>query len=125
MSGRPGPVVEVDTVALWRSINYRLFKTSKTAKEVADLLGFTPQVFSDIKAAATGTGGRRGHSRTYQPGSPIFLTICWWLAADPRTFQRIIRVPDGLAPASGPPAVDEDADPNPWPPLGEDRGGPT
>jgi hypothetical protein len=82
-------VVEIDTAKLWGAINYRLYRTSKTAKEVADLLGFTPQVFSDLKSTVTGRGRKSG--TRYQPGSAIFLTICWWLGADPRDFQRVLR----------------------------------
>jgi hypothetical protein len=97
-----GPVVEIDMEKLWRSINYRLFRTSKTAKEVADVLGFSTQIFSDIKSTATGDGGRK-HAMNYQPSGPIFLTICWWLDADPRDFYRIVRP----VPISAPPAETE------------------
>lgn len=80
-----GPVVEVDTALLWSAIGRRLVRVpTRSAKEVALLLGFSPQVFSDIKAAANGGG-------PYQPGSPVLLSICWWLGADPRDFQRQVR----------------------------------
>lgn len=83
-----GPVIEVDIGKLWKAINYRLFRTGKNARHVADLLGFTPQVFSNIKAAAS-QGLDRGGS--YQPSGPVLLSICWWLDADPRDFHRKVR----------------------------------
>jgi hypothetical protein len=90
-----GPVVMVDHKKLWKAINYRLFWTSKTAVEVAKLLGFSTQIFSDIKAEAEGRGQPAGHGRAdhrnYQPSAPIFLTICWWLGRDPRDFTKVTR----------------------------------
>lgn len=85
-----GPAVEVDTTELWKAISHRLFHTSKTALDVADLLGFSSQIFSDLKAEAGQAAGRAGH-RNYQPSAPIFITICWWLGADPRDFYRVVR----------------------------------
>lgn len=89
-----GPLVRVDVAALWHAVHYRLFRTEKTAEEVAGLLGFSPQIFSDLKSVATGHGRRA--SSGYQPSGAIFLTICWWLAADPRDFQKIVRDDAGV-----------------------------
>jgi hypothetical protein len=88
-----GPAVEIDSGKLWSAISYRLFRTEKSAAEVADVLGFAPQVFTDLKAAGSNRG--RPGRRPYQPGSAIFLTICWWLGQDPRDFQRVRR-PDAF-----------------------------
>jgi hypothetical protein len=85
-----GTVVVVDTRSLWSAVNERLFRTGKDAKVIAGMLGFSPQIFSDLKAAATGVGGRDG-IRQWQPSSPIFMSICFWLRADPRDFQRVTR----------------------------------
>lgn len=83
-----GPAVEIDTAALAEAINTRLFRTGKSAREVARVLGISPQVFTDLKTSVTGRGRVRARG-AYQPGSAIFLTICWWLDCDPRDFQRV------------------------------------
>lgn len=88
------PAVEIDTVRLAEAIHTRLFRTGKSANEVARLLGFSPQVFSDLNAAVTGRTSRTRARGAYQPGSSILLTICWWLDADPRDFQKV--QPDAL-----------------------------
>lgn len=85
-----GPVVEIDVLRLWEAVSYRLFKTSKTARQVAGRLGFSPQVFSDLKASAQGRNSRKNRGpRLYVPGTAAYLSICWWLGEDPRKFQRL------------------------------------
>jgi hypothetical protein len=97
--------VEVDIAGLAEAINTRLFRTGKSANDVARVLGFSPQVFSDIKAHAQGKPNRRRTQKIksgYVPGTAIFLTICWWLDRDPRDFQKIVMpVADEEHPGSG------------------------
>ena len=103
-------VFTIDMPELHAAIRSRLFRLEKTARETADLLQISPQVFTSIKHAATG-------GKAYVPSAPALLSICWWLGrplsdfarrttdvarppipvdrADPRTAPVLTELPDG------------------------------
>jgi hypothetical protein len=78
-------VIAVDVPALWRAVAVRLFRTEKTAREIANLLGFSPQVMTDLKQAAASHGN-------YQPSAPVLLSLAWWLGRPADDF-RLIQSP--------------------------------
>ena len=89
--------VAVDVARLWEAVNRRMFELDWSAKAVAALLGFSPQVLTDIKQAAAGALVRdraRRRDGSYQPSAAVLLTLAWWLGRDPRDFQVVRRDAD-------------------------------
>lgn len=91
--------VAVDVPLLWEAVNRRMFELDWSNKAVAALLGFSPQVLTDIKQAAAGTmvrDRRRRRTGSYQPSAAVLLTLAWWMGRDPRDFQVVRKGADGL-----------------------------
>lgn len=81
-------VIEVDVCVLSQALELRLFQTGKSAREVAEALGFSPQVMTQIRQAANGVE----RWRDYQPSAPVLLSLAWWLGRSADDFRKITRV---------------------------------
>jgi DNA-binding XRE family transcriptional regulator len=75
-------LVRVDVAALWRAVAIRLAERQMNQLDLSTSLGLAKQTISSLRMAA----GSASPRPRYQPSVGVFMTLCWWLGADPRDF---------------------------------------
>lgn len=83
---RAKPVMGVDVPRLWEAVAVRLARLDLTEQALAAQLGIAKQTLWWLHREA------RNPESDYQPSAQVFLTLCWWLDANPEEFRKRLRL---------------------------------